>query len=173
MVSFPGSPGASDTPDSPDLPDELLPGADPLALLADPAAVPDRAHEYAAAVRDLVGEVEALGALGEWAAAESLARRAIVLIDRTVPLLADPATPATEADALVPLHAAACARAALDPVEVARWLLTAQTNGQEVPAVSADAYTDALGPEGTAAYTASLAALRDLDPATAARLHTG
>ncbi|CAL9602035.1 hypothetical protein SUDANB121_05473 [Nocardiopsis dassonvillei] len=157
---------------SPDLPDELLPGNDPLALLADPAAVPDRAEEYAAAVRDLVREVEALSALDEWAAAEALARRAIVLIDRTVPLLTDPDTPAAEAAALVPLHAAACARAGLDPEEVARWLLAARANGQEVPALSADAYAEALGPEGAAAYTASLAALHDLDPATAARLDT-
>lgn len=159
-------------PDTPDLPDELLPGPDPLALLADPAAVPDRAEEYTAAVRDVVGEVEALSGLGEWAAAESLARRAIVLIDHTVPLLADPAAPAAEAAALVPLHAAACARAGLAPDEVARWLLTAQANGQEVPAVSEDAYAEALGPEGAAAYAASLAALDDLDPATAARLRT-
>ncbi|MFD6095498.1 hypothetical protein ACFVWN_13930 [Nocardiopsis flavescens] len=157
---------------SPDLPDDLLPDADPLALLADPGVVPDRAEEYTAAVRDLVREVEALSGLEEWASAEALARRAIVLIDRTVPLLADPDAPAAEAAALVPLHALACARSGLGPDEVARWLLTAQANGQEVPALSAGAYAEALGPEGAAGYTASLAALHDLDPGTAARLDT-
>ncbi|MDE3723327.1 hypothetical protein PWG71_18190 [Nocardiopsis sp. N85] len=137
---------------------------DPLELLSGPSLLPDRAEEYAEAVRDLVREVAALSDLGEWTAAESLARRAIVLIDRTAPMLTDPALPSAEASALVPLHATACARAGVDPHEVARWLLAAQANGQDVPAVSVEAYADALGPEGLAAYTASVTALDELDP---------
>jgi uncharacterized Zn finger protein len=53
---------------------------------------------------------------------------------------------------MVALHAAACRAAPPDPEALTRWLIDLELNGPGWPEVELEAYWDALGPHGQAAY---------------------
>ncbi|MFI6981555.1 SWIM zinc finger domain-containing protein [Embleya sp. NPDC050154] len=115
------------------------------------------AHTYAGAVADIAETLGELSAAGHHVAVIDLAGRALALIGAAIEAIDDSDGGITEeGEALVELHAEACATASPDPVELADWLLAFQLANHSWPELAIQDYTQPLGDAGIAHYAARL-----------------
>ncbi|GCD95180.1 SWIM zinc finger family protein [Embleya hyalina] len=120
------------------------------------------AHTYAGAVADIAETLRELSDGGHHVAVVDLSGRALGLIGVALGDVDDSDGAITdEGEALVELHAEACAAAPTDPVELADWLLTFQLAGHDWPELRIRDYADPLGDTGIAHYATRLRAVRE------------
>jgi uncharacterized Zn finger protein len=109
--------------------------------------------DYARRGQEILDTLQELLDAGHASLVIPLAERAIALIVEASEQTDDSAGVVGDAaSAMLALHAAACRAAPPDPEALARWLLDLELEGPGWPEVELEAYWDALGPQGQAAY---------------------
>jgi uncharacterized Zn finger protein len=109
--------------------------------------------DYARRAQEILDTLQELLDVGHASLVIPLAQRALALIVLASEQLDDSAGVVGDAaSGMLTLHAAACRAAPPDPEALARWLIDLELNGPGWPEVELEAYWDALGPHGQAAY---------------------
>jgi uncharacterized Zn finger protein len=109
--------------------------------------------DYARRAQEILDTLQKLLDAGHARLVIPLAERALALIIQASEQMDDSAgAVADAASGMLALHAAACRAAPPDPEVLARWLIDLRLNGPGWPEVELEAYWDALGPHGQAAY---------------------
>jgi uncharacterized Zn finger protein len=109
--------------------------------------------DYARRAQEILDTLQELLDVGHASLVVPLAQRALALIIQAGEQMDDSAGVVGDAaSGMLALHAAACRAAPPDPEALARWLIDLELNGPGWPEVELEAYWDALGPHGQAAY---------------------
>jgi hypothetical protein len=109
--------------------------------------------DYARRGQEILDTLQELLDAGHASLVLPLAERAMALIIEASEQMDDSAGVVGDAaSAMLGLHAAACRAAPPDPEALARWLIDLELEGPGWPEIELEAYWDALGPQGQAAY---------------------
>ncbi|MFF7242320.1 SWIM zinc finger domain-containing protein [Embleya sp. NPDC008237] len=120
------------------------------------------AYAYAEAVADIAETLRELYEGAHHVAVIDLSARALSLIGTALDEIDDSDGGITEeGEALVELHAEACAAASPDPAELAEWLINFQLANHNWPELAIRDYTEPLGETGITHYAARLRAIQE------------